>query len=131
MDNYLQIIFSMVYFPVVDSSQRVLSLLSQSYCVHAAKTKLLKSHICGESTKFHVLCSFKFMIHYHQINFSMFYYPVVDFSQRVLSLLSHFYCDHAAETKFLKNPQNCIFCVVLKSWTTTFYLIFQWFIIQW
>ena len=103
MDNYLQIKFSRVYHPVVDSSQRALSFLSQFYCVHAAKTKLLKSHICGEPTKLYVLCSFKIMNHYHQIKFSMFYYPVVEFSQRVLSFLSHFYCVHAAKTKFLKS----------------------------
>ena len=103
MDNYLQIKLSMFYYTVVDSSQRVLSLLSKFYCVLAAKTKLFKSYFCEESTKMYILCSFKIMNHYLQKKFSMFYYPVVDSSQRVLSLLSHFYCVLAAKTKLFKS----------------------------
>ena len=103
MDNYLQIKFSMFYYPVVDSSQRVLSLLSQFYCILAAKTKLFKSYFCEESTKMYILCSFKIMNHYLQNKFSMFYNPVEDSSQRVLSLLSHFYCVLAAKTKLFKS----------------------------
>ena len=103
MDNYLQIKFSMFYYPVVDSSQRVSSLLSQVYCVLAAKTKMFKSYFCEESTKMYILCSFKTMNHYLQNKFSMFCYPVVDSSQRVLSLLSHFYCVLAAKTKLFKS----------------------------
>ena len=103
MENYLQIKFSLFYNPVVDSSQRVLSLLSHFYCVLAAKTNMFKSHFCEEFTKMYILCSFKIMNHYLQNKFSKFYYPVVDSSQRVLSLLSHFYCVLAAKTNMFKS----------------------------
>ena len=83
MDHYLQIKYSMVYYSVMDSSQRVLSLLSHFYCVHAAKTKLLKSHLCEESTKLFILCSFEIMDCYLLFIFPMVYHPVVDSSQRV------------------------------------------------
>ena len=73
----------MIYHPVVDSSQRVLSLLSHFYCVHAAKTKFLKSHICEESTKLYILCSFEIMNYNLPFNFPMVFYPVVESLQHV------------------------------------------------